>query len=240
MPQSSPPASHRSARDELAPGERTLRIVSRLLPRSRRAASQAALAAGRLREIERLDLLAPERLERLVAPSLWLLLGSGAAFVGLDIVARVARPTGPLLGTGSPWARGAALVLVNVASYAAILPLHEGVHALVMLALGGRPRFGLKLPIAAYCTAPDQVFTRNGFVAIALAPLVALSAAGAVVTWLAPDAGACIAFALAGNVSGAVADLATVARLRRLPADALILDTDIGYTAFQAAHQRQR
>ena len=127
--------------------------------------------------------------------------------------------------------RGLALILANVVSYALILPLHEGVHALVILALGGRPQFGLKLPLAAYCTAPNQLFTRNGYAVIALAPLIVLSVFGAMLTWAVPDAGACILLGLAGNASGAIADIATAARLRRLPAGALILDTEIGYVA---------
>ena len=216
------------------------RIVSRLLPRASKRAAQVALSEGQLNEIERLDLLAPERLDGLAVHSLWLLAGSGAVFLGLDVAARVAQRAGPLLGTGSPWVRGAALVLANMAAYAAILPLHEGVHALVILALGGRPRFGLKPPLAAFCTAPGQLFTRNGYTVVALAPLVAISAAGAVVTWLAPDVGACILFGLAGNVSGAVADLAAVSRLQALPSNALILDTETGYAAFQPPREPMR
>src|SRR5262249_40614383 len=131
-----------------------------------------------------------------------------------------------------PLLRGLVLIAANLASYAAILPLHEAVHAAVILALGGRPRFGLKLPFAAFCTAPNQLFTRNGYVAIALAPLVVLSVAGAVIIWLAPSLGASIIFGLAGNVSGAVGDLASVWHLRRLPSSVLVADTESGYTAY--------
>lgn len=211
------------------------RIVSRWLASDRRRAGQTALQTGTFREFERVDLLAPEGLEQLAARSLWLLLGSGAAFLALDATAHAAHGSGPLLGTGSPWVRGALLIAANVASYAAVLPLHEAMHALVMLALGGRPRFGLKLPFAAYCTAPDQLFTRNGYIAVALAPLVILSAAGVATTWVAPDVGACILLGLAGNAAGAVADLATVARAWRLPPETLILDTETGYTAIVLA-----
>lgn len=207
------------------------RVVSRLVSRDRKAATHVALRAGNARELERVDLLAPDRLNSLAVQGMWLLVGSGAVFAGLDIAARIARHAGPLLGSGSPWLRALALFVANVAGYALVLPLHEGVHALVILALGGRPRFGLKLPLAAYCTAPDQLFTRNGYLVIALAPLAVLSVAGAVLTWAVPDAGACVLLGLAGNVSGAVADLATAARLRRLPADALILDTETGFVA---------
>ena len=213
----------------------TWRVVSRLLARDQKAAAQAAVRAGRMRELERIDLLAPEGLERLAVRSLGLLLISGVVFVGLDLASRFVHWAGPLLGSGPLWERGAALVFANIASYVAILPLHEGVHALVILALGGRPRFGLHLPLAAYCTAPDQLFTRNGYIAVALAPLLVLSALGAAVTWIAPDIGACILLGLAGNVAGAVGDLVATRRLRKLPADALIRDTEIGYVAVEIA-----
>ncbi|MGH2514083.1 MAG: DUF3267 domain-containing protein [Ktedonobacterales bacterium] len=223
-----------SAEPETEPGSlpATLRLVARLVSPRRRGRIADALRERRLRTVDALDLLAEETLLKLARHSLWLLAGSGVAFAGLSVVARVAHGSGPLLGAGSPALRGAVLVLANAASYAGMLPIHEGLHAAAMLALGGRPRFGLKLPLAAYCTAPGQLFTRNGYLAIAAAPLVVLTVAGAVITWLAPDLGACILFGLAGNVSGAVGDLWAIARIRRLPSSALLEDTATGFTVY--------
>jgi len=221
---------------EIQPAEsRALRLVSPLTPRAlkRRIAQDAA--EGRLRLLSQVDLLAPEGLPSLARQSLWLLLISGAGYIALYVAARTVQHAGPLLGTGSPLLRGLVLIAANLASYAAILPLHEAVHAAVILALGGRPRFGLKLPFAAYCTAPDQLFTRNGYLAVALAPLIVLSAAGALIIWLAPDLGACLIFGLAGNASGAVGDLASASHLRRLPSSALIADIESGYAAYTVA-----
>jgi hypothetical protein len=221
-----------------APPPSPRRLVARFVTRARRAHIAQAEARGRLHEIAGEELLAPERLPALATASLWLLLASGAGFVALEIAARSIQGTGPLLGGGAPLGRAMLLVLANAASYAVMVPAHEAVHAAVMLALGGRPRFGLKLPLAAYCTAPGQLFTRAGYAAIALAPLLVLTAAGAAVTWLAPDVGACLLFGLAGNVSGAVGDLAAVARLRRLPSDSLIEDTQTGFRAFVVGDER--
>jgi len=67
---------------------------------------------------------------------------------------------------------------------------------------------------------------------VALAPLIVLTVVGAVSTWLWPGLGACIVLGLAGNVSGAVGDLASSVRLLRLPATALVTDTDTGYVAY--------
>ncbi len=104
----------------------------------------------------------------------------------------------------------------------------------MILALGGAPRFGLKLPLAAYCTAPGQLFTTRGYTVIALAPLVVLTLVGVVVTWLSPDAGALLWLAFVGNVSGAAGDLEAVSQLRRMPEAQLIADTATGFIAYAA------
>jgi hypothetical protein len=209
-------------------------LVTRLLAPAIRKRLEAAIHAGGLRRVDEVDLLAPERLPTVAQRSLALLITSGAGFLAVELAARAAHQSGPLLGDGPVFLRIAGLIAANAAAYAVMVPLHEAVHAGVILALGGRPRFGLKLPFAAYCTAPGQVFVRSGYMAVALAPLVVLSAAGAVATWLAPDLGACILFGLAGNVAGAVGDLEAVSRLRHLAPHALIADTPTGYTAYVA------
>ena len=210
------------------------RLIAPFLSRAQRALLASAQREGRLREIQRVELLDPQQLPQLARQSLQLLLASGLAFIALNVVARITHGSGPLLGAGSPLARGALLITTNIAAYALMIPIHEALHATIIIGLGGHPRFGLKLPFAAYCTAPDQLFTRNGYIVVALAPLVGLTLAGAALTWFAPDLGACLLFGLAGNVAGAVGDLATVARLRRIPSSALISDTQDGYTAYSA------
>jgi hypothetical protein len=42
---------------------------------------------------------------------------------------------------------------------------------------------------------------------------------------------------LAGNVSGAVGDLATMRRVRRLPSEAVLSDTETGYIAYRVQYQ---
>jgi len=211
------------------------RLVARMLYRTRRRQLEDAIAADRLREVERFDLLAVEGLRALARKSLWLLVAGGVAFAGLNLAVRAVRQSGPLLGESSPATRVLVLVLANAAAYIVMVPVHEALHAATIVALGGRPRFGLKLPFAAYCTAQGQLFTRDGYTAVALAPLVIISAAGAALTWLSPDAAAYVLFWLAGNVSGAVGDLDTVARLRRRPRTTLVADTETGYIAYEPA-----
>lgn len=218
----------------MAHGAQGYRFVSRLAAASWRARVERAATEGGLSEVARMDALAPDKLMALARRSLALLLASGAGYLALDVAARYLQHAGPLLGGGPPLRSALALVTANAIGYAAILPIHEGLHAAVIAALGGRPRFGHKLPLALYCTAPGQLFTRAGYAAVALAPLVLLSAACIVAAWLSPDLGACLALAFAGNVSGAVGDLEAYAHLRRLTPDALIADTATGFIAYVA------
>jgi hypothetical protein len=232
-----PEARGDAAESDTGGSRRDLRLVSRLTSPSARRSIASALAEGRLRRIDEVDLLSEESLHDLAPTSLYLLLGSGVVFVALDVAALRAHDAGLLLGAQSLAVRALALLAANVVAYVVMLPLHEALHAAVILALGGGPRFGLKLPFAAYCTAPGQVFARNGYLAVALAPLIVLSALGAGATWLWPQLGACIVLGLAGNVSGAVGDLASSVRLLRLPASALVTDTDTGYVAYASSAQ---
>ncbi len=190
-----------------------------------------SVPASELREVHRITLLEPERLPELARESLWLFAGSGIAFAALDVIARLGQPVAPLLGDAVVL-RLVLLALVNGLAYVAVLGAHEGLHAATILALGGRPRFGLKLPFALYCTAPSQLFTRNGYLAIALAPLVVLTLLGIAVTWLAPNLSAYLWLAWVGNVSGAVGDLVAARELRGVPARALIADTEDGFIAY--------
>jgi putative zincin peptidase len=205
------------------------RLVARGIARERRAVIARALALGRVRQVAAVDLLAPQGMLALARASLWLLLAGGLGFGALESLALRWHGGAPLVST---FGEALGLFVVNLLLYIPMLPLHEAVHALVILALGGRPRFGARLPLALYCTAPGQLFTRDGYRAVAYAPLVALSLAGALVIWLAPLFGAYLLFALAGNVSGAVGDLAAIRALRTFPPDALIADNATGYTAY--------
>ena len=190
-----------------------------------------AIRTGRVREVARMELLAPAQMQGLAQVGMILLVGSGAVFLALQTVARSVRHAPLLPGSGSPLVV-LGLIAGNLLAYVAILPLHEGVHALIILLLGGRPTFGLKLPFAAYCTAPQQLFTRRGYTAVALAPLILISLAGVVLIWLAPDIAAYTLFGLAGNFSGAVGDLAAARRTLALPPDALIADTATGFIGY--------
>lgn len=214
-------------------GTATARIISLVVRGERRQAMQQAVREGKFTQVAASDVLAPDALPRLAAQSLWLFVISAAIFALIVGLARQWDHSGQLLGQGSALLRGGLLLVLNIVGYVLMIPLHEATHALVILALGGRPRFGLKLPLAAYCTAPNQLFLRNGYLVVALAPLVALSLAALVVAALVPNIAAWLLLAVAGNVSGAVGDLDIVRSIRQQPDDTLIADTESGYIAYR-------
>lgn len=215
------------------PPSATVRIVSLGLRGAERRRLQEAARSGKLTQIASSDVLAEEALPRMAMQSLWLFMGSAAAYALLIGAARQWVHAGQLLGGGPVWLRIALLVAINIVGYVLMIPAHEAMHALVILALGGRPRFGLKLPLAAYCTAPNQLFLRNGYLVVALAPLLALTAAGVVVAALAPNIAALLLLAFAGNVSGAIGDLEVTRGISKQPSDTLIADTATGYIAYR-------
>jgi hypothetical protein len=207
-----------------------LTIVDRFQPRLR-AEQQAAIDAGHIRKVEELALLEREQLLPLARLSLQLLL-VGAAFFGLlDYGIFVLRyHTFNLHITGG----GVLLWLViSVVGYCLMLPLHELLHGAAFLLWGGKPYFGAKLPYALYCGAKNQLFRRNQYLAVGLAPLVVITLAGIIVTLVAPVVAAYALAVTVGNVSGAAGDAWSVARMLRLPANTLVEDTEVGYRVWE-------
>jgi hypothetical protein len=208
------------------------RVIARFLTPVERSRLDAAAAGGTLNRVGAVDLLHPNQLPELARASLRLFVAAGAGFLAIDLIARRVHGTGPLLGAGSLAPHLLILIVANLVGYVVMIVLHELVHAAAIVTLGGRPRFGLKLPFAAYCTAPGQLFTPVGYAFIALTPLVTLTVAGVLITWYLPDLGALLWLAIVGNVSGAAGDLEAVAQLRQMPEARLIADTETGFIAY--------
>ena len=211
----------------------TARIVSRRLRGARRHRLQEAVRTGKLIRVAEDDVLAEAALPQLATRSVWLFVISAVVYAGVIELARQWLHASQLLGAGPLLLRIGLLVALNILGYVAMIPAHEAVHALVILALGGRPRFGLKFPLAAYCTAPNQLFPRNDYLAVALAPLIVLSGLALIIAALAPNVAAALLLAVAGNVSGAVGDLEVTRAIRQQAPDTLVADTATGYIAYR-------
>lgn len=207
-----------------------LTFVDRFHPK-RQATVQAAVDAGRLRQIDEVALLEPEQVLPLARFSLLLFVLGGIFFIVLNLLAYILR-TGQH-GASISGGQVFLWIVINILSYIIMLPLHELLHGVTIAFLGGNPHYGAKLPLALYCGAKNQIFSSRYYLAIALAPFVVISLAGIIFTLLAPTLSPYILFALVGNVSGAAGDLWMVQRLRALPASSLVEDVETGYRAWE-------
>ena len=208
----------------------SLTLVDRFQPRLR-VEQQAAIDAGHIRKVEEMALLEREQLLPLARLSLQLLL-IGAVFFGLlnygSFVLRYHTFNPGITGGGFLlW------LLISVVGYCLMLPLHEALHGAAFLLWGGKPYFGAKLPYALYCGAKNQLFRRNQYLVVGLAPLVVITLVGIVITLIAPVAAAYTLAITVGNVSGAAGDVWSVARMLRLPDTTLVEDTDSGYRVWE-------
>jgi|GEM_PF-581270 hypothetical protein len=196
-----------------------------------RVEQQKAIDAGQVRVVEEMALLEPEQLQPLAVFSLQLLILSGLFFIALNYASYYAQTHtfGLRLTLG-----GVLLWLViNIVGYVVILPLHELVHAAAFLSWGGKPYFGVKAPYALFCGAKNQVFRRNQYLVIGLAPLVVITLAAIIFTLFSPVLASYTLFASIGNFSGAAGDIWSVQRMLRWPASVLIEDTEDGYRIWQ-------
>lgn len=208
----------------------SLTLIDRFHPRLRRE-QQAAIEAGQLRLHDQLALLEGEQLRPLALLSLLLLIVGGVFFVALTIVSVLAHGHGLHISAGI----GGVLLwlLINVIAYIVVLPLHEAIHGLAFAFWGGKPYFGTKLPLALYCGAKNQLFHRDHYLVVGLAPLVVITLAGIIFTLLAPGAASYTLFATIGNISGAAGDLMVALHLLRQSPYVLIEDTETGYRSWE-------
>lgn len=205
-------------------------IIDRFHPKQRDTL-QSAAEAGHFRMTDEVVLLEPKQLRVLAILSLQLFAIGGIFFIVLNLLAYIWR-------TGQ---HGAALnpgqvvlwLLINLAGYFLILPIHELLHGIAFIFWGGKPYYGTKLPLALFCSAKNQLFPRNYYFVIGLAPLVVITLAGIIFTLFAPALAPYSLFAMLSNISGASGDLWVVQRLRSVPASAFVEDRETGYRVWE-------
>ena len=97
--------------------------------------------------------------------------------------------------------------------------IHELVHGIAFAIFGGSPRYGLKvkylLPLA-YATSPGDIFRRNAFIVIILAPLLVIDAVSLLMLTIFPQAPWLI-WVIAFNTGGAIGDIWIAVQLLRCP-----------------------
>jgi len=207
-----------------------LTLIDRFHPHLRDE-QQSAIDAGQLRKCDELELLEPQHLRPLLMISIVMLIIGTVFFVALNVAAYIAQ-THITQGQIGGW-KLLLWIGVNILAYIVVMFLHEGIHALAFLFWGGKPYFGAKLPVALYCGAKNQLFRRNQYLVVGLAPLVVISLAAIIFTLVSPALASYTLFASIGNFSGAAGDVWSVWKIRRHPAKVLVEDTESGYRVWE-------
>lgn len=192
---------------------------------------QTVIEAGQLLKTEDFEILSEQQMRPLAIFSAQLL-GLGALFfIVLNLVSYTAQ-THQLFPSITFWGF-VVWFLLNIVGYVVILPMHELIHGIAFAFWGGRPHFGAKLPFALYCGAKGQLFHRNAYLVVGLAPVVVLTLVGILFMLLNPIYASYSLLAVVGNVSGAAGDLWVAERLRHVPANVLVEDTETGYRVWE-------
>jgi hypothetical protein len=132
--------------------------------------------------------------------------GIAATVVGLPLFSlpSILR-IGPV---GATFRIGVVDVLLVVVITVVLVMAHEGIHALVMLRFGARPRFGAilvgRVMPALYATAPGHRFTRGQYLAVGVAPAITISLLGFVACF--SQWGGYLVVPLALHLGGCVGD----------------------------------
>lgn len=136
----------------------------------------------------------------------------------------------PLLIDGLP---GSLPVWAYLLLLIGTLAAHEGLHGAAILALGFRPRFGMKLRKLVLYTTADAYFTRRQYLIITLAPLLGITLAGLPLMLLPPPAiAAWIGIAVAMNAASSIGDMWMAAVMTSFPRAALFRDEADGMSIF--------
>ena len=153
----------------------------------------------------------------------------------LGVVAR-----GMLQGSGEFHVSIGLAFPIFLAIIVAFVILHEGVHGLVFLVFGGKPRFGVKLigrffPVAFYASATGHLLSRNRYLLVGLAPFLVLTSLFLLTGILIRDNGmALIALtAMAMNIAGSTGDLIVARKVRQLGGGTLFEDTADGFNWYR-------
>jgi Putative zincin peptidase len=126
----------------------------------------------------------------------------------------------------------AAVVALSVA----MVCIHEAVHAVVMIAFGASPRFGVLmssgLPMGFYATSPGYRYTRPRYLIVCLAPLAILSPLGLAFCWLSFGGYLVIPFAI--QLAGCIGDVTIAWHVLRAQRGALCEDMRDGTRFWKA------
>lgn len=129
-------------------------------------------------------------------------------------------------------------IVIMVVVAAALVLLHEGLHAVVMWMFRATPTFGATLVGRAfpafYTTAPGHLFTRAQYLAVTLTPGVSISLAGFAACFT--GIGTYLVIPLAMHLGGCVGDAFATWRVMREPQGTMYEDLRDGIRFHRAQH----
>ena len=166
------------------------------------------------------------------------ILAGGMCIFGVTLILGVVA-RGMLQGSGDFHVSVFLAFPIFVGIIVATMILHEAIHGLVFLVLGGKPRFGVKLiggffPVV-YASATGPLIPRNHYLLVGLAPFLVLTPLFLLTGILIRDGGgALIALtAMATNVAGSTGDLMVAWKVRQLGGGTLFEDTADGFNWYR-------
>ena len=149
---------------------------------------------------------------------------------------------GTATGSGEVTIDGGTFLLGLLVGLVLGVILHEGVHGVLFLAFGGRPRFGFKpwtrFGPVFYAAAPGSYLDRPRYLAAGLAPAVLLTAAlAAALALVAEDdlLASTVTWAFVLNVAGSAGDMLMMRKVISYPRATRFEDTGEGFVAYGPA-----
>lgn len=173
------------------------------------------------------------------AAIVWNVVGLGLAALGIAVFSLAYAVTH---GGEVSVTIGIADLSVPLLVIATLLPLHELIHGLAMRAFGARPSYGAgvlgKMVPYLYCTAPGYLFTKAQFIAVALAPFVAISLIGMMWVMYGPWGGWLIV-PLGFHLGGCIGDFTATALVLTKSCGTLVEDLRTGMR-FHSTNRNER
>lgn len=205
------------------------------MPSLPRFATLTALPEGYQR-VRRITLESQRLLIALNVAGLALLIGAAIGYqLFYDFLrARgLAQGANPLAGVDS-----LGFALLTLPALFLMLSLHELIHGVAFQLFGAKPRYGFSLQKGVAFAAADRYYlTRDAYLIVGLAPLIAITLlTAALMTLTSGETNTLIALIGAANIGGSVGDLWFVIICRRYSPDLLVRDFGEGAELYLPVH----
>jgi hypothetical protein len=138
-----------------------------------------------------------------------------------------------------------AFIAIVLGIIVAVVIVHEGIHALLFLVAGGRPRFGFKMVSRFFpvvYTTCEIPMTRDCYIMVCLGPFIAITLALLAVAVLANNNNVVVLSltAMAMNASGSIVDIIVANRVSKHIRTVLFKDREDGFAWYRLTNRPNR